>query len=281
MDTLRSQFAALMGGLIMLLFSFGACTVGASWKLARYLHLVYGDNPASLALYWWSKAEYHLVYRMILRQQVHIHPQSRLDQSQIMVCEATHFTLIGMIIQLYVISHYVCPRVRICMRPGVMNGIWGVLAGWPMWCMDCAIILDRDNPKQAREALASCVLASGKPYAYVIYPDSRRPTRKRIDEDRERFDAPFLQHTLFPRKGGAWTLLQAAIGQASQVTRVEVATGYVPQDYEIWDLDRLAGATYHARVQQLDGTPASEDVHGAELRERWRDINAWLSQLRN
>ncbi len=160
---------------------------------------------------------------------------------------------------------------------------------WPVKAIsNGAIFINREDPESWRNVLKhepgnTTVDRRG----LVLFPDTHRATPKRIARELEKFSdtipglGEWLTHTLIPRSGGLFTVLQGLEGRALRI--LNLTGGYSVAEWGVRDAPDICDATLRIRIEDVttEIPRNDEDKLRTWLLEEWKKKNQLLHQWQN
>lgn len=132
------------------------------------------------------------------------------------------------------------------------------------WSVDGWIYIDRSDRQSALTSIREGIREVFNPRrALVIFPDGRRPTRKRIEDARQKLK-PHIENlddipteTLPWKYGGIQSFFTAMQGQPYRLLRV--TNGFSVRDEGRHDILKVIGSTFLMRIDEIDPPEALDD----------------------
>ncbi|MBI3632259.1 MAG: hypothetical protein HY225_02325 [Candidatus Vogelbacteria bacterium] len=272
--TLRAVTALVLGFLFTAFFGMGGAVLGIIFKIPC---MVIGcKNPFRYIVNFWAFLITEVCVRRLLSiETVITSTVPPIADDEVVVCFGNHPSTLGVATFTHFVCQYLSTDILVVSK---IEHLWNPFIGWPLWCLDSGIFVDRSSPNDSSEAIdngmASCLRV---PSAIVIFPDMHRPSEKLIEEDRRKFKdkipglQSWLKQTLVPRGGGSYGLIRAVKGR--KVRAVQITTFCDHADNNIWKLFNLFGAKFYIEAKQdleiLNLDRASLDQHqNAEWKEK-------------
>jgi hypothetical protein len=164
----------------------------------------------------------------------------------------------------------------------------GNILGWLLDRTGTGIFVDRSSAERSRVSIRNTIKKLIANWAVVIFPDHSRPTRKKIDVDREKFGKKFpeicewLNHTLFPRAGALFEMLQILRGNGRKVRLFLVVSALNVRDDGPLGFWRAYRSKYRFVVREIDlaNVPETSAEFKVWLTNLWADINRLIHKWR-
>ncbi|MBI3633931.1 MAG: 1-acyl-sn-glycerol-3-phosphate acyltransferase [Candidatus Vogelbacteria bacterium] len=278
--TLRVVSALTLGFLFTAALGLGGALLGIVFKIPC---MALGrKNPFRYVINIWAFLVTEMcVKRLLSIETVITNTVPPIADDEVVVCFGNHPSTLGVATFTRFVLENLSSNILTVAK---IEHLWNPFIGWPLWCSDSGIFVDRSSPKDSSDAIGSGIvgcLRDGS--AIVIFPDMHRPSAKLIAEDRERFKEKIsgLQNwpkqTLVPRGGGSFALTQAV--KFRKVRAVQVTTFCNRADDTIWKLFNLFGAKFYIVAEEdfkiLNLDRASLDLH---QNAEWKKKNEMIEQ---
>lgn len=278
----RALIAIIVGSFLTIIFGLGGCFVLFWFKAISFRWSSKGVGLAPLIIGLWAYLIDEICIKCLLGMKVKIEvigDVRPIKDNEITICFGNHPSTILIPTFTRFVTYHISRNIfAIAKREHLFNPF----IGWFMWLANISIFVDRSRSEASNIAVREGADNLHAPSVVVIFPDMRRPSRKRIISDHEKFVSKipdiknWLCHTLVPRGGALFTLSNSLSEKDTRFINMTVACS--EDDTSIWNTCRLVGAVVLIRIKEVRPPYESREDLNNWLNSEWRRKNYLITR---
>lgn len=280
---LQGYAALAVGCLITALLSVLAIVIGPVYHLLFHWWLKHWiRNPFEVVPMIWAYLMHHVVYHGIagIREVTEGAMKPIHDGDVVVWIVGPHPSDLATAPTVYAITR-VTQRFRVIAKRRL-----NLLLRLAVKAMrDIAIFIDRDNQEAWPEQIKARIATLGSDtQSILIMPDTHRFKPWRLQKDLEEFGekipdlADWLKHTLVPRAGGLFTVLQALKGRRVRI--IDITSTFDIEEHSALCVPRICNAVFHIRLCEItDRVPTDLENLEIFLNELYKQKNFEIARI--
>lgn len=284
---LHSVTTLFVGYILTFLFALLGCIVAVPFKIFS-LFFGLNKNPAHVFIGWLAFLIETVCVRFLLCMNVTVNKNIRkAKDDEIVVCIGNHPSTLMTPVFIRFVTRYICRDILAVAKKEPFFTIRNPITEIFLRLTNSGIFVDRSSGENSSKAVRSGVAKFLRtPSVILIFPDMRRPSKERIEGDYIKFGKKmpnikdWLHHTMIPRGGALYTLLNELSHTGKKIRVVNITTACSRSDDNILKISGLFGSCVRIEAEEVNIPYGSREELNEWLNSDWRWKNEWITKFK-